>query len=551
MLISLWEQLGKPARSQFMLALALSAAAGLCGVFLLGLSGWFLTAAALAGMSGASYIFNHLYPSAGVRGAAFGRVGARYFEQLVGHDAILRLSARLRPTLFEKGARSVRGLSAMPTAELSALIDDVEQIEGGFLRIFSPAAAVLAGMVVALGFTFAADMATGFLALLGFAFAAWLVPVHALRIRRERAQAAAEQLANTRESVSRMVENAVELDIIGMLPNMSKNAAEALETHQLMVARSEAPHRMAGFIFAALGGALSILVLWRTGDDGSLALAAGAALSLLAAFDAASALIKAADARFSADWAASRMSQRIAAASPVAEPALENAVALSALFPISAEGLMISPNEAGPAIGPFSFAIAAGEVVEIVGASGSGKTTLAETLMKLQPVAGGALYYGGVAHDSLRIAQILEYSAASPQFPAFLPGDLRSQFHLARPEATDEEIWEALGVAEIDAVIRARAGGLDAPFANGDGGFSGGELRRISLARALLAAPQALILDEPFAGLEPDLIDRLAANLADWTAASDRALIILQHAERALDWRRLSHQVIRLENPSA
>ena len=85
--------LGRPAKRRFALALLLSALAGASSIILLGLSGWFLTAAAVAGSAGAGYVFNHLYPSAGVRAAAFSRVLTKYGEQLIGHDATLSLSA--------------------------------------------------------------------------------------------------------------------------------------------------------------------------------------------------------------------------------------------------------------------------------------------------------------------------------------------------------------------------------------------------------------------------------------------------------------------------
>ncbi len=128
-MIKLWIRLGKPGQTQFASALGLAALSGASAVFLLGLSGWFLTAAALAGLAGTGLIFNHLFPSAGVRAAAFSRVLSRYGEQLVGHDATLKLSATLRPQLFSAGALSMRGLTPLASADLSLLLDDVEAAE--------------------------------------------------------------------------------------------------------------------------------------------------------------------------------------------------------------------------------------------------------------------------------------------------------------------------------------------------------------------------------------------------------------------------------------
>ena len=164
-MIKIWERLGAPAKAAFGWSIALSALAAVSGVVLIGLSGWFLTASALAGFAGAGMAFNHLYPSAGVRLAAFARVSARYGEQIVGHDAILRLSSALRPNLFERGARARRGMGAMASGELSALVDDVEAVEGGFLRIVLPALAIAASAILAVCLAFMADVTTGVSAL--------------------------------------------------------------------------------------------------------------------------------------------------------------------------------------------------------------------------------------------------------------------------------------------------------------------------------------------------------------------------------------------------
>ena len=107
-MIALWTFLGRPAARSFVLAMTLSVLSSLLGIALLGLSGWFLAAAAAAGASGASYAFNHLYPSTGVRTIAVGRVASRYAEQLVGHEATLEVSAAIRPLVFERIARAQR-----------------------------------------------------------------------------------------------------------------------------------------------------------------------------------------------------------------------------------------------------------------------------------------------------------------------------------------------------------------------------------------------------------------------------------------------------------
>ena len=546
-MLKLWSALGRPARLRFFLALLLSALAGASSVILLGLSGWFLTAAAVAGVAGAGYVFNHLYPSAGVRAAAFSRVLTRYAEQLVGHDATLSLSARLRPQLFAASAAAQRGFTSMPAKELSALIDDVDAAEAGFLRVYSPAAAVIAGMAVALGFVFASDWLTGLIALAAFACSGWAFPALAVRRSHRAALHLTRQAETAREQTSRLVENAVELDIIGALGVEAGTARHSLESQVAARDAIEAPYRNLGAFTATAGLALALLVLWRAETTGSgIAMATGAALALMAAFESTGAMLKVFDARARSGVAAERLAARLAQTEAPWDAPLDRATPLASLFPLTAEGLVTQAADTAPAVGPLSFTLRPAMLVQVIGPSGSGKTTLAETLMRLHPVSAGALTYAGAPAGSVRIASVLERMAASPQFPAFLPGTLAGQLRLAAPDAGEDKIWAALHTACADDFVRAKEAGLETLFEEGNPPFSGGELRRIGLARALLAGPEILILDEPFAGLEPALAARLAGRLTAWAHEAPRTLVLLGHKETAQPFEGLAPLIIRI-----
>lgn len=535
-MIRLWRALGSPARTRFLIALALSALAGASGIVLLGLSGWFLTAAALTGMAGAGHVFNHLYPSAGVRLAAFARVIARYGEQLVGHDATLSLSARLRPAIFSGSAHARRGFASLPASQLSALIDDVDDAERGFLRVMSPAAAILAGLLVALGLALAADWFSGLLALALAALFSLALPWRAVRRSHAAAEDHARQGEAVREQVSRLVENAVELDIAGALTAEAERARKALGAHLTAGEAIQKPFRGLGALGSLAGLALAALLIWRVAGSGSdLSLAVGAGLALIAAFDAAAAMIKVFDAAPRAGLAAGRLRNRLLIANAPWDAPEETARPLDTVFPIRADGLVAQASGTAPTTPPVSFTLAPGEVLQLIGPSGSGKTTLAETVMRLHPPAGGALSHAGIPAGELRIAAVLERIALSPQFPAFLPGTLADQLRLAAPGASEADLWAAVDLALAGPVVRAHPDGLSALFTESEAPFSGGELRRIGLARALLVEPEVLVLDEPFAGLDAATQRALAANLSDWLQAAPRALILLAHKPVGLE----------------
>ncbi len=537
----IWKSLDSPAKGAFFAAVVLSALGGASGVVLLGLSGWFLTASALAGFAGSGFAFNHLYPSAGVRLAAFVRVSARYGEQIIGHDAILRFSSSLRADLFERGARARRGLAPMAAGELSILIDDVEAVEAGFLRVVSPSVSIAMGALAAIAVALMADASAGLLAFGVFAASAVWMPYCAARRSRAAAQQVAVMTELARARVARLVENAAELDVVGALPAQCEEAEDALRRVQQERDRIERPFRGLGAYIAFAGAAVGLLCLARA-EAHSVALATGAALALIAAFDAASAMTKVLDAAPHAQESSRRLDKRLDAHTVPLEP--DAPAPLESVLPLQAVGLAVAAADDAADIAVPDFTLKAGTLLEVTGRSGAGKTTLAETLMHLHPIRAGVLTYAGREFGAVRTAGVLAHIAMSPQLADFLPRTLRAQLLLAKPDATDAAILTALDMACVGDAVRARTLGLDTRVDAEGGGFSGGELRRIAIARALMCEPEVLILDEPFAGLEAALSARLIDNLASWAKNGRRALIVLRHEADLQSWPHLERETI-------
>lgn len=530
-MIGLWTLLGRPGPERFAAALCLSMVSAIAGVALLGLSGWFLAASALAGLAGAGAAFNHLIPSAAIRGLAFTRVLARYGDQVVGHAAILRLSATLRPALFERAAFSSSGMRATPSGELSILIDDVEAAEGGFLRVVSPAAAAAASALVAIGWTALVDPVTAWTAGIAFMVFGFLLPWSvSVRTRRLAADAAQAQ-REAREAVSCLIENALELDILNALDREVGSAFTRMDKAAMAASRLEAPHRRLGALTSAVGGSVAAILLMRISGSADTAIVAGAALSLIAAFEACGAMARVMDAAPRARHASGRLRARLRQVNDPPDP--PQGISLSTVLPISAEDLVVAAIGDGRATSPLNFDCEAGSVIEISGPSGCGKTTLLETLARLRSLRSGALSYAGQKFETVRTAAVLEHVALAPQFPDFLPGSAREALCLARPDASDEDLEEAIEISCAGEFLRARTDGLDCDVSL----FSGGERRRLAIARAILAHPQVLLLDEPFSGLEPELIDRLILSLSSWVGVSGRAIVYTRHEPIDPDWR--------------
>ncbi len=521
-MIRLWLALGKPALGALVLALFLSATAAAFGIALLGLSGWFLAAAAVAGGGASVAAFNHLLPSTGVRTFAVGRVASRYAEQLVGHDATLSISARLRPALFERMARRQEGIASLPSGELAAITDDVSAAEGGFLRVIAPAFAVGAGVLVALGWAAAVDPLAAVAVLLIFALVCLVLPLVLLRTSDRAAGALAEEQAGLRSDVAAVVENAIELEIAGVLDAGMERAVTRMRGASEAVDRLQRPFQTAGAAISFSGGLAALLLIgWAmmAGPDG--AIAAGAALACLAAFEAASASARILDAASRANASTGRLLVRLGS-----EITDGRGQAVQSVLPLNLAN--VSSRVGVTVVGPISLECAAGDIVELSGPSGAGKSTLLEAIAALRAPSAGDLRYGDVAGGDVRPALVLAHTAVAPQFPSFLPGLLRDQVAYGRPDASDADIAEALALVGMTRIV---AGRKDAD-ANA---FSGGERRRLGIARAIVARPQLLLLDEPFAGLEDALVETLRANLTRWVGEGDRAIIFTSHRQGP-DW---------------
>ena len=175
------------------------------------------------------------------------------------------------------------------------------------------------------------------------------------------------------------------------------------------------------------------------------------------------------------------------------------------------------PGAEAPVLSNISFRSLAGQTTAIVGSTGSGKTTLVNLVARLVDVSSGSVLVGGVDVRELDPDVLWTRIGLVPQKPYLFTGTVASNLRYGKPDATDEELWEALEVAQAKDFVSAMPGGLDASISQGGANVSGGQRQRLAIARALVRKPDIYLFDDSFSALDLATDARLRAALEPYT----------------------------------
>ncbi|TQJ49316.1 ABC transporter ATP-binding protein [Phycicoccus sp. SLBN-51] len=183
------------------------------------------------------------------------------------------------------------------------------------------------------------------------------------------------------------------------------------------------------------------------------------------------------------------------------------------------------PGADAPVLHGVSMTAEPGHTTAIIGSTGSGKSTLVSLVPRLYDVTGGALLLAGVDVRDASLEDVWSRIGLVPQRPYLFTGTVASNLRYGDADATDDELWEALRVAQADDFVRAMQGGLDAPIAQGGTNVSGGQRQRLAIARAIVAKPDVYLFDDAFSALDVATDARLRAALRPVTR--DAAVIVV------------------------
>lgn len=521
----------RPQAGWMALAVLLSAAASLAHVGLMAASGWFITAMALAGAVGAA--MNPFTASAAIRAFALIRTGARYGERLVGHEATLRFVANLRPWFF---ARLVplapAALEDQASGDLLArLKTDIDRLEFAFLRILSPVLAAIVVVAVAVGFAALYD-GTIALVLAGFALVAGLaLPLLMHRLGADTARRVTAGTGAFEAALVDHLEGRAELDIYdpaGRHRRRIDAASDRLIADDGRLASLAAAAAAGGGLLAQaallavlLVGAPLVLAGQLAGADLPLL-----ALMALAMFDAVAPVPLAFQTLPGTLASARRLFALVDRPPPVA--------VTGAFRPVPAEGALAFsnvsfayPGAAGPALAGIDLVLEPGRHVALVGPSGSGKSSLVSLALRFRAPDRGGLSFAGTPVEAFEPDALRRRMAVLGQNDHLFAATILDNLRIADPEASAARCEQACATAGILAFVAAQPEGFDTFVGAHGTSVSGGQARRLALARTLLKDAPILVLDEPTEGLDAETERDVMAAVLD--AARGRALLLVTH----------------------
>ena len=529
----LW--LARPLRGRLALSVLAGAAATGCGVALLATSGFLLARA-----SEHPGILAISTAVVAVRALSIGRGVSRYLERLTSHDVAFRVLADIRVAIYRRLERlAPAGLAAFRSGDLlAALISDVDATQDLFIRgIGPPLAAALVG-AGAVTVCLLILVPAGFLLALGLLAAGAAVPPLAVAASRRAARVTAAARGELSATVTDLLSGAPDLHAFGAQDAALATADEADRELTGLARRLAAANALGSGLISGLTGLTvwGVLVLGVAAvGHGTLTRVPLAVLTLtaLASFEAVTLMPAAALQLGSARASAGRIGAILDTPDPVADPPAPRPLPAAPAH-VQLSGVQVRYEPDGPLVlDGFDLDLPPGRRVALIGPSGAGKSTVAAVLLRFRDPVGGSVTLNGADLASYAAEAVRAVIGGCPQDPHIFDGNIRDNLRLARPGATDDELAAAAARARLVPWIESLSLGWDTPVGAHGTAMSGGERQRLALARALLADPAVLILDEPTAHLDPEARAALTADLL--TLTTGRATLLITHELEGLD----------------
>jgi ATP-binding cassette subfamily C protein CydC len=438
--------------------------------------------------------------------------------------------ADLRPLLFARLAGAdISEITGRSSGSIAAhLGSDVEALEDLSIRRIAMTAAT-AGALAGLGAALLARVGPAVILFLGLAFCLSVTRVLAPRLLSHAYDEHGEAIQSLKGLYSEYANSSVEL----ALYEQAERVSSILEEQGLCIDRSRLAIVRGEGLLQGLQLALASLTIacMLASTQAPLELQALASLAGAGAFEALASLNHSLLQR-------SRVAAALARLSAVASLPARQGVIRQWHFPVDGTAPSITLG-----LGNDVITVAGGGRIRVAGASGSGKTRIVMNLVGLRCDAPQTILVDGTNVNELGIDVLRNAFAFSAQEAPLIAGTLADNLRLARTGVTEEAMWAALEAACLAETVRAMPNGLETWLGADGARLSGGQRKRLSLARALLAKKSWLVLDEPSEGLDLATEQQLACKLDAWLCKTGTGLVLVNHRP-GLNW--LAKDVLEL-----
>ncbi|MGO1189805.1 heme ABC transporter ATP-binding protein/permease CydC [Vibrio casei] len=487
------------------LGMLLALATLVASIGLLTLSGWFIAAASVAGLTIARETFNYMLPGGGVRGFAMARTAGRWGERVVSHDATFKLLADLRIFFFKKLTPLIPGrMSKLRDADLlNRLVADVDAMDHVYLRLVSPIIVGIFGIIsltlllawfdLTIGLTLGAILLTLLL----------LWPVIFYKLGKQNGETLTQNKAKLRIATLDWVQGHSELVLFGAEPKYR----QAISDHQDKLVKNQFKNAhytgLASALLLLANGWSLVLIIWMAADGVNgqppSPMVALMAFATMASFELLMPIAGAFQYLGQTLESARRLNEILHATPDIVFP--KSGVEHTQEYNLVLNHVTFQYYDSETlALDDVSLELKSGQKMAIVGQTGSGKSTLLQLLTRQFDVTSGELYIGDSPITQWTEKGLRESISVVSQRVDILNGTLKDNLHLAKPDANDIELLSILKQVGLEYLNEGL--GLDTWLGDGGRQLSGGEKRRVGIARALLHNAPILLLDEPTEGLD-------------------------------------------------
>ncbi|MGP1947717.1 MAG: heme ABC transporter ATP-binding protein/permease CydC [Arsenophonus sp. NC-PG7-MAG3] len=517
------------------IGIILSIVAILASISLLTLSSWFLSGMALAGAAGL-YNFNYMLTVVGIQGFAIIRTTSRYAERLINHDVTFRILAHLRIFIFQKlFPLSPSGIAHYCQGDiLNRLLADVKNLDHLYLRVISP---IFAALIITILFTLALITLDSFLALiLGIIMLSLLVilPFFFYQAGKSIGYDITIFRSQYRACLINIIQAQAELTIFGALPRFRKILTD-LESKWLKRQHQQSNLiALSQSIIIFVSGLIVTLLMWMTTTGVGEQHKPGALIAMLvfctlAAFEVFGPIAVAFQYLGQVITSANRLMELINQKPAVIFP--DSDIMISNQVDIKLQKVYFSyPQQQQPTLQNISFTLNAGKHVGLLGKTGCGKSTLLQLLTRAWDVSSGQILINGHPINYYNEKTLRKLMAVVPQRTHIFSDTLRNNLLIAKDNASDTLLTEVLKQVNLDNLIKNQ--GLDNWIGEGGRQLSGGEQRRLGIARALLYDAAAILLDEPTEGLDVKTEKQILIQLKQH--CHDKTLLVITHRLQGL-----------------